>query len=125
MSTFDWWEFFELADDIKDRGNEASFRSSISRAYYASHGASKNYLRDKCYHAILHVNSPENHNYVIDKLRDDPDKLKNDIGNKLYRLRRKRNQADYDDVVKKIQDMTLFSLSDAKTIRDNLNKLLE
>ncbi|MDP1551439.1 MAG: hypothetical protein Q8M06_00300 [Methanobacteriaceae archaeon] len=125
MSTFDWWEFLELADNIKDIGDEASLRSSISRAYYASHGASKNYLRDKCYHGILRAHRPENHSYVIEKLRDDPDKLKNDIGNKLQRLRIKRNQADYDDVVKRIHDVSMFSLSDAKKIRANLFELLK
>lgn len=125
MSTFDWWEFFELADTIKNNGDEASLRSSISRAYYASHGASKTYLRDKCYHHILNRESSANHGYVIDELRSDPDRRKNDIGNKLHRLRRKRNQADYDDVVKKLQDLTFLSIYDAKKIRENLNELLK
>lgn len=124
MSAFDWWEFFELADTIKDIGDEASFRSSISRAYYASYGASKNYLIDKCYRTELRSRNPKNHSFVIDILRSDPDRLKNDMGNKLFKLRKKRNQADYDDFVHRLEDIIVVSLSDAKKIRRNLDELL-
>ena len=85
---FDPINFFHLAQQLV-KGNEASVRTSISRAYYASFLTARDKLR-------LKLKIPEVHREVVKSLyRKSPV-----AANSLHRLRRLRNTSDYDTKIK-------------------------
>lgn len=103
MSTFDWQSFLELAEALRQCAEdsqdpslaEASLRSSISRAYYAAFHAAKSYIEK------TEVMSPfrgktNDHGAAIDYLQSHSDHQLRKMGEQLGRLRRRRNNADYD-----------------------------
>src|SRR5690349_20109946 len=102
--SFDWAEYLSLAENLCSLpvsgppiGREAQRRAGISRAYYAAFILARNHLRDgDRIHFPLHVNV---HQFVSNHYFNHPDPVRKGIGSRLRRLRRARNQCDYDDVV--------------------------
>ena len=82
---FDPVDFLHLAEKLMKERNEASIRTSISRAYYASFLIAKDKLS-------IMLKPPDVHKEVIKQLY----KLSPIAGNSLHNLRRLRNTADYD-----------------------------
>jgi hypothetical protein len=101
---FDWTEYLSLAEDLcglpvsgPPIGREAQQRASVSRAYYAAFILARNHLRDvDRIHFPPHVNA---HQFVAAQFFNHPDPIRQSIGADLRRLRRARNQCDYDDIV--------------------------
>jgi len=93
--TFDPQHFFDLATNLigdTEYNVEARYRTSISRAYYAAHLISKEKLEEIGITFPVKQDKAEIHKMVIVSL-----KKKNEIvGDMLWDLRRKRNDADYD-----------------------------
>lgn len=93
--TFDPRRFFDLATNLisdTEYNIEARYRTSISRAYYAAHLISKEKLEEIGITFPVTQNKAEIHKMVIVSL-----KSKNKVvGDMLWDLRRKRNDADYD-----------------------------
>lgn len=124
--TFDWSEYLELAQELAGDGagspnEEAKLRSSISRAYYAAFCKARNHLRDiDGYQISRHANV---HKHVRDQFKDSSDKSRKKIGTDLDRLRKRRNKADYDDVVNKLPQLTIISLESSHNIISALNTL--
>ena len=81
---FDPIDFFHLAKELINE-DEASIRTSIGRAYYASFLITRDKLG-------LRLRVPDVHHKVIESLYG-VDPL---IANKLHSLRRLRNSSDYD-----------------------------
>ena len=116
---FSWHQYFELAQQLFDESNnnkqlsEALLRSSISRAYYASHCLARNFLL-----TVRELPLPEDnentHNWVIEQIRNDEDSEIRKINIKLTRLRVDRNKADYDDSVRSLQSMAQGAIIGAR-----------
>ncbi|MFQ6089637.1 MAG: hypothetical protein ACE5K0_12160 [Candidatus Methanofastidiosia archaeon] len=81
---FDPLDFFKLAKELAV-GDEASIRTSIGRAYYASFLITRDKLE-------LELKIPEVHQKVVEILY----KKYPSAANNLHQLRRLRNLSDYD-----------------------------
>ena len=90
--TFRWREYVTLAEDLKERTDEAALRSSISRAYYGAFCISRNYL------GLSHYKRGDVHQKVIDELNGSDDEEIFIAGQSLDILRKERNLADYDGI---------------------------
>ncbi|MCL6442738.1 MAG: hypothetical protein K6T83_04650 [Alicyclobacillus sp.] len=95
---FDWESYLELAKVLDKRDDEASKRSAISRSYYAAFCAARNWIR-KNYPECNIPDTGEAHKVVWDMFRNSPDQHKKSIGEHGSALRRKRRNADYDDLM--------------------------
>ncbi len=93
--TFDPHHFLDLATNLigdTEYNVEARYRTSISRAYYAAHLISKEKLEEIGITFPVKQDKAEIHRMVIVSLKN-----KNKVvGDMLWDLRRKRNEADYD-----------------------------
>lgn len=101
MSRFDWHQYVELAESLLDAPvdgapQEAQWRSAASRAYYGAFCTARNILEGDGF-AI--DDGPEAHGDVIHALNRSSDPERQQAGSHLTRLRKRRNAADYDDVV--------------------------
>ncbi len=83
--------FLELASSLarRNRANQAELRSAISRAYYSVFL----YARERLMAAgrISPTGSPTDHGLVVERLRS----LGGPQGDQVDKLRKRRNQADY------------------------------
>src|SRR4051794_32933829 len=103
--SFNWLEFLNLAEELAGNSNgsssqEAKLRSAISRAYYAAFITARNYLRDT--EGIRLPFNKDVHIFVQNQFKYNSDKNRQKIGQWLGILRVTRNQADYDDVIKRL-----------------------
>jgi len=125
--SFDWKKYLIIAQDWADLSKEhinkeALLRSSVSRAYYAAFCKSRNYLRD-IEKAQGLGKSSKVHQSVIDRFEESASTAKNDIGAALRRLRSFRNNADYKDRFRDLEEVAQLSLSYAEEIIESLDKL--
>jgi hypothetical protein len=123
---FNWTEYLTLAQDLVEiETNEAKQRASISRAYYAAFCVARNYLRD--YRNEIPKRGENEHKFVADKFQSLAynDSRMREIGNDLSRLRRERNQADYNDIVSNLPSRTKLSLKFAQNILDKIAELIK
>jgi len=125
--SFDWEKYLILAHDWADLSEEhinkeALLRSSVSRAYYAAFCKARNYLRDSEKAQGLGKSSKV-HQLVIDRFEENASTVKNDIGAALRRLRAFRNNADYKDKFRNLEEVAQLSLSYAEEIIESLEKL--
>lgn len=128
MSTFDWKDFFVLAEELSDRDEEASLRSSISRYYYSVFGCTRVYLIETKGEARFSEKSSGIHSEISNKLENSKDDTEAHLGEILTSLRTKRNEADYDwlenknfDYFKNELDMIKKKVNDALESIDALN----
>ena len=91
MRAFDPALFLQLAERLVERGeDEAWYRTSVSRAYYACFLKAREALRSR---GLPFTGGPEDHRLVAKYLRE---ALGRGAAYKLGRLRMMRNEADYD-----------------------------
>ena len=98
--SFAWSEYLTVAEALVDgRGTlapeEACCRAAISRAYYAAYGVARSHARDNERLSLQRTGG--DHQRVLLHYRCRPDRAHQEIAELLFRLRRQRNQADYDD----------------------------
>ncbi len=98
--TFDWFFYIKLANELINFQKtsyikEAYFRTSISRSYYGAFCLSRNFLERKGISLIPKDKSV--HQFVIEKYRYSNNSIEREIGKKLDRLRKERNDSDYND----------------------------
>jgi len=101
--SFNWIEFIELSEKLIDNfKDQASFRTSISRAYYGAFCLA----RDK-----KQINSTDKnvHKIVIETFQKSSNINEKKVGKILYDLRKSRNEADY-------QTNKSFDLNNTKRI---------
>lgn len=89
--SFDWVDFVKLAKKLIENKDEASFRSSISRAYYGVFCIARNRKGLKKY------KKGDVHKIVIERFKNSDNYKDQYIGKVLDDLRRNRNNADYDE----------------------------
>jgi uncharacterized protein (UPF0332 family) len=91
---FDWADYLTLAQELATRSSdEAALRSAISRAYYAAFCEARNTLRQDG----VNTDNLRSHWSLWAKYRDDPDPIRQIIGEDGNRVRGYRTQADYLD----------------------------
>lgn len=124
--SFDWDQYFELAqslsgDDSADPSDEANKRSAISRAYYAvliqarekaSERSGDNYPTDG-----------RTHRWTIRKYKQDNSPNVKGIGEKINRLKKRRERADYDNVVPNLDKELSSALQEASSLLHRLSNL--
>jgi uncharacterized protein (UPF0332 family) len=122
---YEWKDFLYFAENLfaspdHPGPQEASMRSSISRAYYAA------------YHAALDAGerdgykrgrSANEHKTICLYFKNSRSKIRKKISSDLWRLRKYRNQADYDNELESPIDIANHSISLARTIFANIEKL--
>jgi uncharacterized protein (UPF0332 family) len=92
--TFDPQHFLDLATKLTidiNYSDEARYRTSISRAYYAAHLVSRKKLEEIGISFPVEKDKAIIHKMVIDSLSG----KNKGVGDMLWDLRKKRNQADY------------------------------
>jgi uncharacterized protein (UPF0332 family) len=123
--SFDWSEYLNLAQELTGQAvspssQEAKLRSAISRAYYAAFCKARNHLRDK---EGLPIQKIDVHQYVRNRFKSSPDKVRKKVGENLNRMRKDRNKADYDDEVPRLAAMTVKTLKLADQVIRRLRNL--
>lgn len=124
--SFDWPDYLALASNLHaDGGNapleDAKYRASISRAYYAVFCVARNLVRDEGSARISKTG--EDHETVRKAYATHGDERRRKIALHLVRLRSYRSQADYDDVVPGLAKLSEHTLIAAKAALDKLSKL--
>ena len=127
---FDWSEYLNLAQELAASNEEAKLRSAISRAYYSVFCLARNYLRDIQQDPRLSRNKTydiNDHQYVAEEFIYNRSKSQQitEIGRNLTRLRKIRNQADYEDTIFRLQKEVERALSLAQNIISALRELTE
>lgn len=130
---FNWKDYFNLAKFLMENcDEESSFRTAISRFYYAAFCYTRDYLvdnhifRDKKSKDILLGTDSVVHSEVQEILFDKFAKRKicnsDKIARELKRLRLERNDADYNKNKSIGINNAKFCLTRVKIIFDNLDK---
>jgi uncharacterized protein (UPF0332 family) len=122
--SFDWEDFLKVAEILHDGASgakleEAMFRIAISRAYYAAFCLCRNWKEDNG----KTIPAKDAHKFIIELYENSEDEIEIAIGQKLRRLRHRRNEADYDDEVNNLDKLSLLALKDSREILDALAKL--
>lgn len=123
--TFDWNEYFKLAQELSQRKDgtdpqrEARLRSAISRSYYSVFCSARNHLNKK----KVPLPKENIHASVKDQYRNSSDTTLRQIGNNLERLRIDRNKADYDDSFDRLNNTAVLHLMMAGMTIEDLAKL--
>jgi uncharacterized protein (UPF0332 family) len=122
---FNWVNYLTLAKNllINQSNNsseiiEAELRSSISRSYYAAFHVAKKYLYKVRSYELSKENS---HRSLIDEFKYSGDPRLSIIGNYLERLRDRRNEADYDDIVLNLRKNAEQSAKFSQIVIDRLD----
>lgn len=118
---FDWSSYLALARELADRGDEASRRTAISRAYYAIFCSVRNCIRDR-------VPIPENtyggtHDAVWRTLQESTLSPERHLGEEGQRLKRLRHQADYEDSVPNLPLIVEGALNRAEQMMELVTQL--
>lgn len=117
---FDWKEYLDLARYLQGHGGmsfsqEAAFRSSVSRAYYAAFCYARNYAVNK--EGFIPKKTAADHERLRLHFQN---RRKSDIADDLGDLRLWRNMCDYDDSVTNIKVLLSSAITQAQEI---INKL--
>lgn len=103
---FDWKDYVYLAEDLLKRSEESCLRSAISRAYYGVFGIARN-IKGCKESARSNI-----HWKVINGYKSSGDKNERNIGRILDKLRRSRNDADYNEkktISKSLTERAVYS----------------
>jgi hypothetical protein len=118
---FDFHNFLTLAEELATRGDEASKRSSISRAYYSVYHLA--FARAERTAGRHPVNVPF-HQWCWEKYRDTPDPACQQIGTDGDRMKRRRVKADYRAAdIPRLDDEVQRMLEEARQFRIDLAAL--
>jgi len=125
--SFDWFEYLDIARELAEQAtatpsDEAKKRAAISRAYYAAFCSARNYLRDVERDQNIPVGG-DVHGYVRNQFKTSKDKVRREIGEDLARLVAKRNRADYDDTMERLNGDTYLAISWSQEVLSDLSQL--
>ncbi len=116
---FDWREYLELAKDLSGQttagySSEAAERSAVSRAYYSAFCWVRNYA--EAHLGFQKTKTAEDHRLLREHLKRQG---KPQLASRLDKLRKWRNECDYDDEVPKLGHRVRNAVAIAeKTIRE-------
>ncbi|QPA31615.1 hypothetical protein [Thermaerobacillus caldiproteolyticus] len=116
---FNWNGYLDLAIELSEREEESCKRSAISRAYYSAYCNARNFLEDQGYS----LDSKENaHAAVWNTFFMIRKNGLNRIAAIGDRLKRKRQQADYDNKIEQLNIITQRAIDEAKQIQSILEQ---
>ena len=104
--SFDWTQYVRLADQLSMCADEASQRSSISRAYYAVFHAAT-------FHAKTNGYSGRSHGRLWKTYQCDSERNCRKLSAIANSMKRAREQADYETNVPRIDEIMAQQLKDA------------
>lgn len=117
--SFNWREFLQLAKELISckegrLPSEAEKRTAVSRAYYACFCHIRNY-------EAIHRNFPatytyQDHKELLTHLKNQGDYQ---AANKLHKLRKRRNDCDYSDVVSDLDLVVRKAIEEAEGLLQN------
>lgn len=130
MMSFDWKKYLELAEYLNNNSSslpdeEAGYRASVSRAYYAAFCTTRGYVREsegEDFNDDAHRKLRE----YLKKIRDQHKiKITRKIANQLEELHVFRKMADYDDDIsrEKPRNMAFKAITMSKKIISEINQL--
>lgn len=125
-SNYNWTDYIELSEKLLEKDIfpelvESAKRSAISRAYFGAFCLARNLLAEKGWLKVK--NNIQDHKNVKNFFENSSDKTKKKIGTKLDRLRKRRNEADYNNVFYKVDNYAQFCVKMAKEIQEELKKI--
>ena len=93
MTVFDWKEFYNVGNHLKNYSKEEAYqRSAICRYYYSCFGPVKTYYEQSFRKTLSSIDA---HTSLIKALKESPFIEEQRLGRKLDGLRKNRNFADY------------------------------
>lgn len=104
-SQFDWLKFLSLAKELRARPEEEAVRTSVSRAYYATYHKAREFLDSRQLNVTRGSAAPGGaraataHDAVWRVFSESRDQAWKKVGVDGDRLKRKRQQADYESHV--------------------------
>ena len=94
MNHFEWQEFYDVGNHLKNYSKEESYqRSAIGRYYYACYQPVKDYYQ-KSFRTTI-PSTKDSHRTLINLLKNSPFIEEQRLGKTLENLRNNRNYADY------------------------------
>lgn len=129
---FDWCEFYNFANRFSDSDNPAELRCGVSRFYYSAFCICREYVYNHLY--LLDEKSKkdmtsgtakvhrETINFFCNNKKIDQNVGKK-IGRELYRIRKRRNKADYDSSNYNVKYDYAYVKARVNKIFENLKKL--
>jgi hypothetical protein len=117
---FDWNEYLTLAEQLAQVNDEASKRSSVSRAYYSAFHDALSRAEQKC----GPKQGGNSHQWCWDKYMYTLDPACNQIGIDGDRLKAKRVKADYNaEAIKRLDEYVARALADARSLKQRIAAL--
>src|SRR5712664_3338064 len=114
---FDWLDFLTLAQELGARGDAASKRTAISRAYYFVFNLSCVRAKNNCGPKPAGVTT---HAWCWQKFSNTPDPNCSALGTEGDRLKRLRHRADYNNGdIPRLDDVCQRMLSDVRHFHAN------
>ena len=109
---FDWREFLALAEELAGRGDDASKRSAISRAYYCAFHYARQFVEEQ---GVWVPTDGKAHTVVWETLEREG-KARRRVGCDGKRLRVLRCMADYESRVNRLALRTVDAVAVARQI---------
>jgi uncharacterized protein (UPF0332 family) len=118
--SFDWHQYYNLADELSKRPEESCLRTAIGRAYYyAFHLARKRIIDNRFFISP----GADSHKQVWEKFEGSADHRRRSLGVLAKFLKEKRQRADYEPIYSRIEDDVPIVLERAKTFANDLAQL--
>ena len=125
MYRFNWINYYNLSKKLKEDKNyndnnlrEATLRTILSRTYYAFLIYLRNHLQET--ENIEFSGDKSLHKQLIEFLKENKDKKKRKIGNRMERLMSNRNYADYTNQI----EGTFYKVRESLRTAEELVNLL-
>jgi uncharacterized protein (UPF0332 family) len=117
--TFDWNEFFTLAEELRLRETEAAKRTAISRVYYAIYWRARNLLESE---GFVYRQDDKSHQQIWQEYKQ-RGRTHGAVGRFAIFLRDNRTQADYFSEIEDISGLTEDSFELAEKIISYLQQI--
>ena len=119
---FDWNDFKTLADELRQRNDEAARRTAISRVYYAVYWRARNFLESE---GFILRQYEASHVQIWNEYKQKAGQTNKAVGKFGSELHRFRVQADYVANIKDIKELTNDSFKLAENVLAYLRQIEE
>jgi hypothetical protein len=117
---FDWNDYFRLAEHLAQADDEASKRTSVSRAYYSAFHDAMTRAERNCGRKL----GGNSHQWCWDRFIYTQDDTSNQLGLDGNRLKVKRHKADYEAAkIHRLDEFVAGALEDARDLKQRIATL--
>ena len=120
IQPFDWKTYFQLAQELGARTEEACLRSCISRAYYYVYNIALIRAKKNLFNTIQ---GESTHAQLWRIYSASPDPECSRLGQIALRLKEKRQRADYEGIYRRIEEEVPAVLREAQDFAARLERL--